>query len=200
MDPIPMPPFATLLGLCSVVAALVGYVPYLWSAATGKTKPHAFSWIIWGTTTAISFAAQWSDRAGAGAWATGITACSYFMIAVLALVKGETETTRGDWISLIGALMAIPLWCAMRSPLWSVILVTAIEVVGFYPTYRKAYTKPDEEMVFTFLLCSCTYALSLLALEHWSIVTAFYPAVIAAVNGVFVAMVVARRRLLNRSN
>jgi hypothetical protein len=56
----------------------------------------------------------------------------------------------------------------------------------FCPTPRKAISQEKLDV------CA-----SLLAHEHWSVVTAFYPAVIAAVNAVFVAMVAARRRLLN---
>ena len=55
-----------LLGLASVIIGFVGYVPYLWGMYQGKVRPHAFTWLLWGLLTAIAYAAQLSDHAGAG--------------------------------------------------------------------------------------------------------------------------------------
>lgn len=37
-----------LLGLLSAFLAVVSYVPYLRSIFVANTRPHAFTWLVWG--------------------------------------------------------------------------------------------------------------------------------------------------------
>jgi hypothetical protein len=185
-----------LFGFISLACATVGYGSYIWSIFKGRTKPHAFSWIVWGTVTAIIFCAQVSKQAGVGAWATGATAIVCFAISILAMWRGEKNITRSDWLTFIGALAGIPLWYFTKDPFWSVILVTVIGELGAYPTFRKSYFKPHEEMAFMYILDIAKYALSLAAIGHYSIVTALYPAIIVLSNSLFVLMLLWRRHVI----
>jgi glutathione S-transferase len=81
-----------LLGLLSAFLAVVSYVPYLRFVA--NTRPHAFTWLVWGSVMAIAFLAQLSDRAGAGSWGTGLSAAFCLGIGVIAPFRGETPITR----------------------------------------------------------------------------------------------------------
>src|SRR5882724_13674059 len=87
-----------IFGLLSLTLAVVSYVPYVRSIFVSNTKPHAFTWLVWGTVMAIAFVAQLSDRAGAGSWATGLSAAFCLGIGIIALFRGEKHITRGDWI------------------------------------------------------------------------------------------------------
>ena len=118
-------------GWFSLLIAVVSYAPYLRSVVIGKTKPHAFSWFIWSLLTAIAFFAQIVGKAGPGALVTGLTAVTCGVIAVLALSKGEKEITRSDWATFIVAVAALPIWWVSADPLYSVILITLIEALGF---------------------------------------------------------------------
>jgi hypothetical protein len=60
-----------LLGLLSAFLAAVSYVPYLRSIFVANTRPHAFTWLVWGSVMAIAFLAQLSDRAGRAAGEQG---------------------------------------------------------------------------------------------------------------------------------
>jgi hypothetical protein len=46
---------------------------YIHSIQQGTTKPHVFSWVIWGSTTFVVFLAQLADKGGAGAWPIGVS-------------------------------------------------------------------------------------------------------------------------------
>jgi hypothetical protein len=70
--------------------------------------------------------------------------------------------------------LAIPLWVVTSDPLWSVLLVTVIDAVAYYPTFRKSFAKPDEELAFKYVLTVIRYLFSLLALEHYTVVTSVY--------------------------
>ena len=164
-----------LIGLASLAIALVSYLPYIRSIFVAKTRPHAFSWLVWGTVSMIAFVAQISEKAGAGSWVTGFSATMCLGVGVLAIFRGEKQIARSDWISFLLTLSAIPLWIATKDPLWSVLLVTGIDAAAYYPTFRKSYAKPDEELALRYVLTAVKHFLSLAALENYTLVTAVYP-------------------------
>ena len=168
--------YKMILGTIAILIALAGYVPYFRDIFAGKTKPHAFSWLVWALLTGIAFFGQIFDRGGAGAWVTGFTAIVSFVIFFLALQRGEKNITLSDKWSLGGAGVALVLWYFTNSPLGSVILITIIDALGFYPTFRKSYHKPHEETMLTFFLSGLKFVIAILALQHYSVVTYLYPA------------------------
>jgi hypothetical protein len=182
-----------VFGLLSVVLSVVSYVPYARSIFVANTKPHAFTWLVWGAVMAIAFVAQLYDRAGAGSWATGLSAAFCLGIGVVAVFRGEKHITAGDWIALVVTLIAIPLWVVTSDPLWSVLLVTGIDAVAYYPTFRKSYAKPDEELASKYVLTVIRYLFSLLALERFTIVTSVYQLVSIVMETAVVIMLLWRR-------
>ena len=100
-----------LLSAIAIALTLIAFLPYIRSILRGKTKPHVFSWVIWGTTTFAVFLAQLADDAGAGAWPIGISGLITIFVAYLAYLKrSDTTITRVDWIVFISALSALPVW------------------------------------------------------------------------------------------
>ena len=182
-----------VFGLLSVVLSVVSYVPYARSIFVANTKPHAFTWLVWGAVMAIAFVAQLYDKAGAGSWATGLSAAFCLGIGVVAVFRGEKHITIGDWIALLVTLIAIPLWVVTSDPLWSVLLVTGIDAVAYYPTFRKSYAKPDEELASKYILTVIRHLFSLLALERFTIVTSVYQLVSIVMESAVVIMLLWRR-------
>ena len=191
--------YRDIVGFTATVIALISYVPYFRDIFARKTKPHAFTWLIWGVLTGIAFVGQIAGHAGAGAWVTGFTACICTVIAALAAVNGERNIVRLDWIALVGAGIALAVWFLTRGPLLSVILITVIDNLGFVPTLRKSYYQPAEETVSTFALSGFKWVLGILALEHISVVTALFPVSIVVASWLFVVMLLVRRRQLAHS-
>ena len=184
------------LGLLSVALSCIGYSRYFWHIFKKQTKPHAFSWIVWGLTAAIAFFAQRSDAAGAGAWITGFSALTFFAIAAWAVFRGERDIRRSDWWTFTGALAAIPLWYFTGNPLGAVILVTAIDTLGYYPTFRKAYCKPHEETALTHGLDVLKFIPALFAMDNFTVITLLYPSLQLAADGALTLMIMWRRTAL----
>lgn len=184
------------LGLLAVVIGFIGYVPYFKTIFNGKTKPHAFTWLVWGLLTAIAFAGQVAGDGGAGAWVTGFTALISFIIFGLALVKGKRDFPLADWLCLGGCMAALALWAITNDPLLAVILITIIDALAFAPTFRKSYSKPYSEPAFTYSLSGLKFLIALFALEEVSMVTALYPASLVVANGGFVIMLLIQRKKL----
>src|SRR5262249_3952086 len=139
---------------------------------------------------------QLADRAGAGSWATGLSAAFCLGISILAVFRGERHITRGDRVALAATFLAIPLWAVTSDPLWSVLLVTGIDAVAYYPTFRKSYAKPDEELAFKYVLTVVRYLFSLLALDRFTLVTSVYQLVSIVMELALVVMLLWRRAVL----
>jgi hypothetical protein len=186
--------YKAVLGIIAAVISIFGYVPYFRDIILGKTKPHAFSWLVWGVLNAIAFAGQIHGKGGPGMWAIGLTAAAMGVIFVLSLLRGEKRITMFDWLCLGGAAAALLLWAITKQPLTSIILITVVDAFGFLPTVRKAYGKPQQETLVTYEINVIKYMLVVLALQNYTLVTTLFPLAVAIMNALFVAMLVVRRK------
>lgn len=185
------------LSAIAIALTLVAFLPYIRSILRGKTKPHVFSWIIWGTTTFAVFLAQLADEGGAGAWPIGISGLITIFVAYLAYIKKSDITiTRADWIFFVSALTALPVWYFTADPLWAVIILTIVDIIGFGPTLRKAYAHPFEENLTFYLLFLARNVIAITALENYSVTTVLFPASVALACLVLVLLVTIRRKKL----
>ncbi len=187
------------LGILAILVGFYSYLPYIRDIFRGKTKPHAFSWLVWSLLTGIGCAAQVHDHAGAGAWVTGLSALVCFFIFIAALYQSEKNITRFDWFCLGGAFLALCLWAATDKPVFSVVLVSIIDALGFAPTFRKTFHRPDQETAIQYTLAATKYVIAILALDHFSITTTLYPASVMLMNVLFVTMLFIRRKQLIRA-
>lgn len=185
-----------LLAGIGVGLAIIGYYAYFKDIAKGKTKPHAFTWFIWATLTAIAFFAQFSEGGGVGAAVLGVTTVISYVIFVVALKVGRKNIAKVDWIFLGGALFSLVLWGITEDPLLSIILISIIDAVAFAPTFRKAYKDPSTETLSTFLLSGIKFVFAIGALESYSVTTVLYPASLVSANFIFVGLLIVRRRAI----
>src|SRR5438093_346124 len=96
--------YHVVLGVAASVAGLAGYIPYFRDIFWSTTKPHLFSWLVWGIVDAIAFFAQVVKGGGPGTWVIGIAALGCFTIALFAIRRGEKSITTIDWICFVAAL------------------------------------------------------------------------------------------------
>ena len=186
--------YKELLAAAAIVLTFVAFVPYIRSILAGRTKPHAFSWIVWGFGTFVVFLAQLADGGGSGAWPTGVSGIITACIAVLAYrSRSDTSITKVDWIFLGVALAALPCWLLTSNPLIAVVLLTGMDLAGFAPTFRFAFLNPHDEHIGFYSLGALRNAVAIVALEHYSLTTVLFPAAVGIACALFVAMVAYRR-------
>jgi hypothetical protein len=188
--------FAVFFGFLSTLMMVFSRASYFASIWRGQTRPHAFSWLIWGVISSIGFAAQWAEGAGAGSWARGFGALTCFLLVGLGLWRGEKNITRGDWITLVVALGARPLWVLTKTPFWSVVIVCIIDCIGYLPTLRKSWHKPQEEIWYSYGFSFLGAVFSLVAIENYTPSTWLYPLVLTLSNGAMALFLLMRRRHL----
>ncbi len=191
------PLYKTISSALAVVLTLVAFAPYIRGIINDSIKPHVFSWVIWGSTTFVVFLAQLESSGGIGAWPIGVSGVITMFIALLAYTKRADITITGvDWLFFVSALSSLPLWYFTSDPLWAVVILTIVDVLGFGPTVRKAYSFPHSESLLFFALFALRNALVIVALEHYSLTTVLFPAVIALACLSLIGMIAIRRRSL----
>lgn len=189
--------YKELLSAVAIALTFIAFFPYIRSILQGKTKPHVFSWLIFGSTTFVVFLAQLADKGGAGAWPIGVSGIITVYVAFLAYrKKSDITITRMDWLFFIIAMTSLPLWYVTSDPLWAVVILTTVDTFGFGPTFRKAYVFPYDEQMTFFALMAVRNLIAIMALEHYSLTTVLFPAVTGAACLVLILMVVYRRRIL----
>lgn len=185
-----------ILGSIAALATLPGFVLYLANVFKGRTKPHAFSWLVWSALNAIAFTAQVTEGGGPGSYVSAVVCAGTFTVFVAALFRGETRIVRADWICLAGAAAAGLAWLVTDDPLLSVILITVVDAFGSIPTFRKSFERPHEESTLLYALDAAAFIVAIAALETKSVETVLFAAFVAIADTALVVMILLRRKFL----
>ena len=185
-----------IFSAAALILTFVAFIPYYRGIWRDEFRPHVFTWFIWAAGTVIVFVAQLSDGGGIGAWPIGVSGLLTGGVAVLALMRaGDTSIVPMDWVFLILAASALPLWFLTSTALSAVIILTFVDLLGFGPSVRKAYQFPREESVNFFAVGVIRNGFVILALENVSWTTALFPAAVGIACVFFVALILVRRQM-----
>ncbi|OHA79772.1 MAG: hypothetical protein A2675_04155 [Candidatus Yonathbacteria bacterium RIFCSPHIGHO2_01_FULL_51_10] len=188
-----------IFGIASTILAVVCFAPYIKDVLLRKTEPYRYSWLVWTILQTVGVMAQLKDGAGYGAWALAVGAVFCFAIFLLSFKFGTKNITKFDAGCLVASLGAIIIYFLISNPVWAIIVVATIDFVGFLPTFRKGYEEPFTETASTFVMSAIANALSLIALQNYSVTTVLYIASLLLTNSSFAAMILWRRKLCKGS-
>ncbi|HEX9502897.1 MAG TPA: hypothetical protein VF974_01060 [Patescibacteria group bacterium] len=194
-----MTEYKLFLAYLAIALGFIGYVPYFRDIIKDRTKPHFFTWFLWGLTEVIIFAIQINQNAGAGAWVTGFTALTCFVIAGLSLKKGTKEFLPIDWLLFTASLVSLFLWWMTKNPLTSVILIIVTDATAFAVTIRKTFKYPYSETLITYFFSALKCLIAIFALETYNLNTWLFYAYLSFVNFSFVFTILLRRRYLKQT-
>lgn len=187
------------LGLIAISLTFVGYMPYLKDIVKGKTKPHMYSWFLWGFVTLIVYALQSSHKAGLGGVVTLIAALMCFVVLALGQKYGTvTKATKSDKFFALLAIFSLGIWLLAKQPIISVILLTLIDSLAFVPTVRKSLFDPFSETISFYWINTVRFILAFTALSDYNLITVLYPLVWCVINGVFAIFLHIRRQQLSK--
>jgi len=184
-----------IIGIITVILGVVGYIPYLRDVIRGTTRPHIYTWFVWGLVTIIIFALQVSDNAGAGAWVTLVAGLLSLSIFLLGLKQGDRDITLSDTLFFVVALIALALWLIIDEAVLAIIILVTVGMLGFIPTIRKSWNRPETETVTTYGINAFRHLLSVAALSNFSILTLLFPIAWGLANSFFVVMILLRRKI-----
>ncbi len=161
-------------GLIAAFLPFVAYAPYLRGTWTGKIKPHPFSWIIWGSCSAIVIILLWNTGGG---WAilrqfSLIALC--LIVAILAFARKGSFAIKlawSDWACLALAAIALTFYVFAKNPLVAMSLIIFAETLALIPTITKVRRAPFSENQSMWWIQSTVGALALIALAEYNATT-----------------------------
>lgn len=184
-------------GVGAVALIFIGFVPYFSDLLRRKTRPHVYSWLLWGLITLVAFALQLNAGGGAGAIVTLIAGLVSLAIAGLAFIfHGKRDVEKSDTVFLVITIIAVAVWLIVKSPELSTILVSAVNLLSFIPTIRKSWRHPYSETLATSEINTLRFVLAILALQNYNLVTLLYPITWLCCDGLFSIMIIFRRRVV----
>lgn len=186
-----------VLGIIAAILAFCSSYLYIRDIFRGNTKPHTYTWIIWSIVTWIAFLGQVVSGGGPGSWATGASAILTTGILLLSLKGsyGTKDITNFDKVCLVLALMAILPWLLVHSVLWSVILASSIDMIGFFPTMRKTWYMPKSESLGSMWVDAVKHSLSIVSLRNYSLVNWLYPAAVLVTKAIIISEIIFLRKI-----
>lgn len=189
-----------VFAIVSVLVAVVwGYLPYFRDIFLKKTKPHAYTWLIWTITEGTAVAGLWYGKGGWVTFAMAIVVILVFIIFLLSLRYGTRNITKGDTVILIAALLAIVVWWQLRNPLLAVAMATTIDFFGYLPSFRKTFEEPWTETPSSWAIFAFSSLLSLLALNQYNFLTLTYIVMTIIANTALFIMCLLRRKVISGS-
>src|SRR3990167_3366847 len=99
-----------VIGVIAVALTFIAYIPYYRDIRKGKTRPHIYSWSLWGLLTILLVALQIKGGAGPATWITAAAGLLCIVVVVLSLKNGKRDITTSDTIVAILSLAAIGFW------------------------------------------------------------------------------------------
>lgn len=183
---------AALLGLASNVA----FVPYLRDIFKRRTEPHAYTWLIWCITQGTATAGLWYGGGGWGGLGLMLGTVLVFLVFLLSFKYGTKNITRSDTLVLVAAIAAVLVWWQLHQPLLAVLMVSAIDALGYIPTLRKSFSEPWSETMSSWIIFSVGNFVSLFGLGAYNLLTVTYLMTIMSANIILIILLVLRRRVI----
>lgn len=182
--------------ILAVIFSAARYGTYFYSIYKKETKPHAFSWLLWGTVTGIGTFAQFRLEAGPSAWALAFVSATCLLISGLSFFLGERDYTKSDWFALLACFLAIPFWKATDSAIAALLMIMAIDCLTYWPTIRKSFNKPQTEPPLSYGFAGMRYFLMLFAVPQPTWENLMYPFFLMVTDWGFAIYIVVRRAQL----
>lgn len=188
--------------LSSVIASIligVGYFSYFEDIFAKKSKPHLYTWLVWGITQGTAAVALWHGGGGLGVVSLSIGTFLVCMIFLLSFKYGTKNITRFDTLVLILALFAIFVWQKLDNPLMAVFMVSAIDALGYIPTFRKTFANPWSETTLFWATMIFVDILAMFSNSQYNFLTMTYLMTLMVLNFVVLMICVYRRKVLQQN-
>lgn len=165
-----------IASVAATLIAIVAYIPYIVDMFRGKNQPHLYTWISITLITAMIAYLQVIGGAGLGAIPVVIGVFIDVIILACCFRFGTKDVVPMDRICLAFSLIGILSYIVFRnSPVISLVIITAAEMISFIPTFRKTHNAPYSEALPSYYLVMLKLVLVLLALEEYNWLTVSYP-------------------------
>lgn len=152
----------------ALAISLIGQLSYVRDTLLGRTKPNRVSWALWALIAWVAFVAQVAEGVGVQSLHTFMVGFGPAMIVAASFFnkKAYWRITSFDIICGILSLIGIGLWLLTREGALAVLFAIIADTLAGLPTLRKAWSYPESESWFIFLLAIVSAIIVLLTFDH----------------------------------
>ena len=182
------------LGLLSVALAVLAAVIYIAQTLRGEVRPHPLSWFLFGILSLTGYLVQRDEGARQGGWTLLAMTIICFLFVAASVARGERSFSRQEWAFVAAAGAVFVLYMFTRDANVAAALTTAIDALGYGPTFVRGWSRPWKDSATSFALNGVKFVPSLMAMDPISFATSSYPATLLVLNAAVTIMLVWRRR------
>lgn len=161
-----------ILVICSFALSSLGSLAYIRDTLAGRTKPNRVSWSLFAFAPIVATYISWT--VGADPWSIArVFAAGFFPLLILVATfwnsKSYWQLGTFDYACGALSLVALYLWLGAESPRIAILLLAIADLLACIPTIRKAWTNPETETGFTYLMGIPIFLLNVPAITVWNI-------------------------------
>jgi hypothetical protein len=184
------------LGILSVALAVLAAVIYIAQTLRGDVRPHPLSWFLFGVLSLTGYLVQRDQGARQGSWTLLAMTVICFLFVAVSVARGERTFSRTEWAFVAAAGAVFVLYLFTRDANVAAAMTTAIDALGYGPTFTRGWSFPRKDSVTSFAINGAKFVPSLMAMEPISFATSSYPATLLVLNAAVAIMLLMRRRAL----
>jgi hypothetical protein len=184
-----------VMGIC---ISRAGTIKYIKDIIAHKTKPHIYTRIIWFITQTIGILGIYKSGWWMGAWWPAIWLIGLSIVIALSFRHGTKDITAFDTALLVWWIIAIGLWFLIDNPIWSLIVVSCIDIVWYIPTIRKTRNDPYSETLIAWIGYCIANLCNIFALSTYNFNTLVYVGSIFASNLLMTTLILSKRRNVSK--
>jgi hypothetical protein len=184
------------LGILSVALAVLAAVIYIVQTLRGDVRPHPLSWFLFGVLSLTGYLVQRDQGARQGSWTLLAMTVICFLFVAVSVARGERTFSRTEWAFVAAAGAVFVLYLFTRDANVAAAMTTAIDALGYGPTFTRGWSFPRKDSVTSFAINGAKFVPSLMAMDPISFATSSYPATLLVLNAAVAMMLLVRRRAL----
>lgn len=132
-------------GSLATFLAIIQVIPYILSIFKGRTKPSRSSYTIWLANESVLVLSYLASGASTTLGLYIILLFNSLLIFILSLKYGVGGLKPMDLVCMSFATLAIILWVTTNNASLAVYACLASSIIGYIPTIKKSYNKPQTE-------------------------------------------------------
>jgi hypothetical protein len=177
---------------------LGGGLAYLRATLRGEAQPNPLSWLLWGITPLIAFAAELSACVGPAAVVTLALGISPLMVFTAAMIKNPRsfKLDRFNLACGLFAIAGIALWKVTNHPELAIVIAIMADLASGLPTIRKTIRRPRSEYAPTYAISATSMILAMLTIRDWTFTAYAFPLYVLVINTYMVGLITGQRRKL----
>jgi len=183
-----------LFGAMSGIIAFLACVPYYLALRAGNIKPSQASWWAWTIGNALLMIGYMSLGEFYASILPLANIIRNIFIIFVSEKYGHSEWKKIDKICLGVAVGSVAPWILLKDPVWTIVILVGINIVGAISTIIKQIDRRGREDIITWVILSAAGLSMLFSLEKFEFKTMLFPVYLFLIGIPVITIEIANRR------